>query len=429
VTDGLVTHTLVLRTGTRAKVVTASPSTGGNEIQTALALERPHGVLVLNGGTEGASPELEERFRSLLGDGLARAAIEQQLTVVTGGTDAGVFRIFGEALGDRVTAPLIGVVPSRLVASGEAGSDPTGEDRAPLEPHHTHFVLVEGSSWGDETDTMLSLAASLSTEAPSLAVLASGGSVSKREILGHVRAQREVVVLAGSGRLADEITDVVAGRAASNDPELMEIAAGRITIFDAEAPPAALVELVRARLGSAEKPRRGIRTFPLFSPLPQLRWKPGDSQPFVSGSTLARCPAVGADVDLLEQELVPRFRRLDEESLRTQNAFRLGQLSLIAGGAAASVLGAVQTALGGGILELAIPEAVLAGLLAGTTVYIRGRNAQRAYFTSRLKAERLRAEYFLVLAHAGDYAGVDDSERRRLLRRRIRAIESQEATA
>ena len=134
-------------------------------------------------------------------------------------------------------------------------------------------------------------------------------------------------------------------------------------------------------------------------------------------------------MDILEQELVPQFRSLDQESLRTQNTFRLGQLSLIAGGAAASVLGAVQTALGGGVLALAIPEAVLAGLLAGTTVYIRGRNAQRAYFTARLKAERLRAEYFLVLAHAGDYAGVGDSERRVLLRSRVRAIESQEATA
>ena len=428
-TGPLVTHTLVLRSGKRAAVVTVPPSADGEEIQTALELERPRGVLVLNGGTEGAPPELEGRLRALLGEGLARAAIEQQLTVVTGGTDAGIFRIFGEGLGDRATAPYIGVVPSGLVASGEAGSGPKGEDRAPLEPHHTHFVLVEGSQWGDETDTMLSLVATLSAEAPSLAVLASGGSVSKREILGHVRAGREVVVLAGSGRLADEITEVVAGRATPNGSEMMEIAAGRITVFDTEAPVSALVELVRARLGSAEQPRRSLRTLPLFSSLPRLRWKPGTSQPFVSGSTLARCPAIRADVDRLERELVPRFRHLDEESLRTQNTFRLGQLSLIVGGAAATVLGAVQTALGGGVVALAIPEAVLAGLLAGTTVYIRGRNAQRAYFTSRLKAERLRAEYFLVLAHAGVYAAVDDPERLLLLRRRIRAIDSQEETA
>ena len=276
---------------------------------------------------------------------------------------------------------------------------------------------------------MLSLVGALSAEAPSLAVLASGGSVSKREILGHVRAGREVVVLAGSGRLADEITEVVAGRAAPNGSEMTEIAAGRITVVDAEAPASALAELVRARLGSAEKPRRGLHTLPLFSSLPRLRWKPGNSQPFISESTLDRYPALRADVDILEQELMPRFRRLDEESLRTQNTFRLGQLSLIFGGAAASALGTVQAALGGGYLLLAIPGAVIAGLLAGMTVYIRGRNAQREYFTARLKAERLRAEYFLVLAHAGDYAGVVESERLLLLRRRIRGIEGHEEMA
>ena len=424
-----MTQTLVLGSGNRAAMLRATRAAGGKEIQAALKLDRPRGVLVLNGGTEEPPPELEGRLRSLLGDGLARAAIEQQLTVVTGGTDAGVFRLFGEGLGDRPKAPCIGVVPSGLVSLGAAtptGSKRKGENRVPLEPHHTHFVLVEGGHWGDETENMLSLVATLSAEVPSLAVLASGGSLSKREILGHVRAGREVVVLAGSGRLADEITEVVSGGAAPNDSEMMEIAAGRITVFDAQAPISALVELVHARLGSSRKPPRGLRALPLFSSLPRLRWKPGSSQPFVSDSTLARCPALRADVDLLEQELVPQFRRLDEESLRTQNTFRLGQLSLIVGGTAAAALGAVQTALGGGVVELAIPEAVLAGLLAGATVYIRGRNAQREYFTARLKAERLRAEYFLVLAHAGDYAGVDDSERLRFLRRRIRELESHE---
>jgi hypothetical protein len=422
-----VTHTLVLRSGNRAAALTAPRSAGGKEIQTALKLERPRGVLVLNGGTEEPPPELDARLRSLLGDGLARAAIEQQLTVVTGGTDAGIFRLFGEGLRDRATAPCIGVVPSGLVSLGTAtalGSEPRGVSQVPLEPHHTHFVLVEGGHWGDETEDMLSLVATLSAEAPSLAVLASGGSLSKREVLGHVRAGREVVVLAGSGRLADEISEVVAGHAAPNDSEMMEIAAGRITLLDARAPASALVELVHTRLGSSANSPRGLRTLPLFSSLPRLRWKPGSSQPFVSDATLARCPALRADVDLLEQELVPQFRRLDEKSLRTQNTFRLGQLSLIVGGTAAAALGAVQTALGGGVVALAIPEAVLAGLLAGAAVYIRGRNAQREYFTARLKAERLRAEYFLVLAHAGDYAGVDDSERLRFLRRRIRAIES-----
>ena len=59
------------------------------------------------------------------------------MTVVTGGTDAGIFRIFGEGLRDRATAPSIGVVPSGLVASAETASEPksgTGLDSSPITP-------------------------------------------------------------------------------------------------------------------------------------------------------------------------------------------------------------------------------------------------------------------------------------------------------
>ena len=330
---------------------------------------------MLNGGTEDLAPELTVRLRPLLGDGLARVANEERLTVVTGGTDAGIFRLFGEGLGDRGAAPCIGVAPAGLVSWAEttAGGETAGDNRVPLEPHHTHFVLVEDGRWGGETEAMLSLVDALSARAPALVVLANGGSVSRREVLGHVRSGREVVVLAGSGRLADEITDVVTGRAAANDSELAEIAAGRITVFDLRAPASALAELVRARLGSPEKPRR----LALFAALPRLRWKPEQGKPFVSESSLARYPELRGEVDLLEREVGPAFRRLDEGSLRTQNGFRLGQLSLIVGGATASALGAVQTGFGGGVVALAITEAVVAGVLAGATVYIRGRNAQR----------------------------------------------------
>ena len=396
VASSLVTHTAVLSSGKQALVLLAPRSAGGREAQAALQLETPRGLLVLNGGTEEPSPEIDARLRSLLRDGLAPVVIEQRLTVVTGGTDAGIFRLFGEALAGRGRAPCIGVVPANLVARAPAEAadgETVAESRVPLEPHHTHFVLVEGGQWGDETEVMLSLVDALSAGAASLAVL------------------------------ADQIADVVTGRASPDDAEMIEIVAGRITVLDPQASPSALAELVRARLGLSEKPRRTLRSVPLFAPLPRLRWRPVPGQPFVSESTLARCPALREEIELLERELVPRFRVLDYASLRTQNTFRLGQLALIVGGALAAVLGAVQAALGGGFVALAFPEAVLAGLLAGATVYIRGRNAQREYFTSRLRAERLRAEYFLILARAGDYAGVEDGERLPQLRRRIRAIE------
>jgi hypothetical protein len=88
----------------------------------------------------------------------------------------------------------------------------------------------------------------------------------------------------------------------------------------------------------------------------------------------------------------------------------------------AGILGAVQAAIGGGNDWIAAAQAVLAGLLAGLAVLMRGRGPQQGYRTDRLKAERLKSEYFLFLARAGDYA--EEEGRQRVLGRRVSEIES-----
>ena len=49
-------------------------------------------------------------------------------------------------------------------------------------------------------------------------------------------------------------------------------------------------------------------------------------------------------------------------------------------------------------------QAVLTGVLAGLTVLIRSRRAQQGYLSARLKAERIKSEFFVFLARSGDYA-------------------------
>ena len=48
----------------------------------------------------------------MLQDGLARVVVKEGLSVVTGGTDAGIFQLFGKALGGRAKGPCIGVAPA-----------------------------------------------------------------------------------------------------------------------------------------------------------------------------------------------------------------------------------------------------------------------------------------------------------------------------
>jgi hypothetical protein len=251
----MLPQSIVLRGGRSATAVLAPADVSGEDAVAALALPPPRGVIVLNGGTSELSADLQSALRLSLGGGVARAAVEERLTVVTGGTDAGIFSLFGQALGDGRTAPCIGVAPAgRVTWPGRESSTGSGlgdEEPVPLEPHHSHFLLVAGDEWGVETDALLSLSDALSVDCASLAVLAGGGTGARREVLGHVRAGREVMVLAGTGRFADALASVIAGGRA-DDADTAEIASSDLVAVVHEAePPSGLADVVRTRLGLA----------------------------------------------------------------------------------------------------------------------------------------------------------------------------------
>jgi hypothetical protein len=123
---------------------------------------------------------------------------------------------------------------------------------------------------------------------------------------------------------------------------------------------------------------------------------------------------------------MPAFGRLDEAASRAQNTFRLERLALIFGGAVATSLGAVQASVGGGVAALALIQATLAGGLSIVAFVAGARRSQQAYLTSRLKAERLRGEYFLFLVRHGPYA--DEGGRTAALAARVEEIEAEEAS-
>jgi hypothetical protein len=247
---------VVLPGGRTAIVVFAPADVSGEDAVAALGLGPPRGLVVLNGSTNELPPKVSADLRASLGDGLARVAIDEALTVVTGGTDAGIFAIFGQALGDERPVACVGVAPAGLVTwpGREARA---GCETAALEPHHTHFLLVDGDEWGVETDAMVALAATLAETCPSILVVAGGGAGAKREVLAQVRLGREVVVLAGSGRLADELAAAVAG----GDPADAETAeateSGLVTVLGRDGAPAALASLLRARLKPTGEERPG----------------------------------------------------------------------------------------------------------------------------------------------------------------------------
>lgn len=161
-----------------------------------------------------------------------------------------------------------------------------------------------------------------------------------------------------------------------------------------------------------------------WRPDPDSRW-PND-RPVLGDTAENDYPALAADFQVWRNGLEEQFRRLDHDAQLRQHQFWRQQVALITGGLLATILGAVQAAFGGGEQALAAVQAVLTGLLTGVTALVRGRRAQHGYLTARLKAERVKSEYFLFLASVGDYAR---AEREQLLRQLVGDITDAEELA
>ena len=161
----------------------------------------------------------------------------------------------------------------------------------------------------------------------------------------------------------------------------------------------------------------------LFKRLPRLRWKSPRAQEIIPVEAQNDCPELATDFKTLADELMPHFRELDANALRLQNEFRLEQVLLIFGGTMATILGALHASLGA--VWTGITESVLAAVLSAVAMRAQTTRVQQRYFTDRLKAEKLRAEYFLFLARVETYA--DEQERLPQLIRRVAEIRTGEA--
>jgi hypothetical protein len=240
----LAVETIQFPNGTHAHAIRVHPTVASGRAVDALGLPRTRALLVLNGGTAELEGTLKQQLQRQIADGLARVAAEEQITLVTGGTDAGVFALLGQGLSvSGRTAPCIGVAVDALA---QWPGHPQGE--APLEPHHSHFVLVKGQKWGAETDMMYALVHELAQHCPSVAVFAGGGEIVKQEMEVNVKQGRTMILLGGSGRATDAVLAARDGRD-THDPRLVAIAQkGNIVPFDMQQEPAALRDLIRRSL-------------------------------------------------------------------------------------------------------------------------------------------------------------------------------------
>jgi hypothetical protein len=179
-----------------------------------LGLFSPRPVLVMVGGAAGLDEGDKERLFMLFSQALVPVTVARQAVVVDGGTDSGVMQLIGQARATTGTAagasfPLVGVAAENTVMLPGDGAEPG--DRAPLERNHSHFVLVPGSSWGDESPWIAGVATEIAGKAPSATILINGGEIAFHDVEHSIEAGRPVLVVAGTGRTADKIAAAVNG--------------------------------------------------------------------------------------------------------------------------------------------------------------------------------------------------------------------------
>lgn len=230
--------------GREALSVRVNQNTAPALIANALNLPDFSRVFILSGGAGGMSDEVYLRLTTLF-NAVAEIVVQTRGLVIDGGTQSGVMQLMGQALAQTgKSAPHIGVVP----AQAEAGPDGLQAEDI-LDPNHTNFVLVDGNEWGDEVNTMYGLAAHLSGGVPSVAMLVNGGGISLREVEQNVRQKRPIIVVSGSGRLADEITDAMRWPNGQTRERIKAVTQnGRLILLELSSSPANLVKILQEHL-------------------------------------------------------------------------------------------------------------------------------------------------------------------------------------
>lgn len=176
-----------------------------------LGLTEPRPALVLVGGAANLPESVADELLRLF-EGLAPLLDALDAAVIDGGTAFGVMALMGRARGcSGARFPLLGIAPRGRVVFADGSEDapdaPDAPDKAGLDPNHTHFILVPGERWGDESPWISAAADRLAGGRGSLMLVAAGGDITRLDVMHRLRAGGRVLTLAGSGGTAEQLAD------------------------------------------------------------------------------------------------------------------------------------------------------------------------------------------------------------------------------
>ena len=194
----MLTRQLSLKRGVTANAVNITEDKDIPKALTELEIPHPNRVIVLVGGAGGIGFwdkfPMKKAIRIV-----AQLAEETGSVIVDGGTQAGIMTEIGkQRKRNGYSFPLIGVVFDSLLMQ----EDP----KSILDPNHTHFFLIPGEEWGDESAWISKIATAISGDQKSMTILVNGGNISKTDVQYSLLEHRTAIVIRGTGRMANKIT-------------------------------------------------------------------------------------------------------------------------------------------------------------------------------------------------------------------------------
>ncbi|ESO08545.1 hypothetical protein HELRODRAFT_190762 [Helobdella robusta] len=194
-------------------------------------MDKPNLLLSVTGGAQNFTmkPRLKEVFRQ----GFIKAAQSTGAWIITGGMNAGVMKHVGEAVRDYTLkhgriAPW-GCILNResLMSSTGTGCWPANYSsvassvtkECPLDPNHSHFILVDDSTSGkygseitlraeleravSNSPTYLEFDSDESVAIPIVSIVLEGGPNSIETVKNAIACGTPAIIVQGSGRVAD----------------------------------------------------------------------------------------------------------------------------------------------------------------------------------------------------------------------------------
>jgi len=173
-----------------------------------LRLQGTYPVIVLIGGE---IDDLQAKVTRQAIQTIAGLAESINALIICGGTDMGIMAEIGQIRSqNQYKFPLVGITLKKLVTWPQGPRSIKflwlGKQRWQLEPHYSHFILVPGSEFGDESPWVVAAATLLSEGHQSVTILLNGGEVSRKDIELSLVNARPAIALSGTGRLADELS-------------------------------------------------------------------------------------------------------------------------------------------------------------------------------------------------------------------------------